>query len=138
MTEKLESEFQELAASGHELAELRSSFLAQLSALARKEYGRNDRAAAALGVHTFTLSRWNVAGRKLAIGERMSGITGRIAASLLAEKLSAAQCLTKFEQSLTLAAVAGAKGNYQAASRRLKVHRHTIRLMVAGKNRRNV
>ncbi|PSH05172.1 MAG: hypothetical protein CXZ00_03170 [Acidobacteria bacterium] len=115
MTQKLESEFQELAASGHELAELRNCFLSQLSALARKEYGRNDRAATALGVHTLTLSRWNVAGRKLALGERIQSIAGRIAASLRTEQLSAAQCLTEFEQGLARAAVAGAKGNYQAA-----------------------
>jgi hypothetical protein len=79
------NDFAELAQSGERATVLESCFAAKLSAVAREEYGNNERAASVLGVHTITLSRWNTAGRGLpcsSLTPEVHGACARLARAL--------------------------------------------------------
>jgi hypothetical protein len=138
MTDKLQSEYRELLASKTPVPLLKECLQAKLAAIARKEYGRNDLVAKALGTHALTISRWTVAGRALTLGEQLQATVHRITQALFDAELHAEtvagemredrpvdRIIAQFEAGLANAAVAAA-GTKQAAAALLGVHRNWV------------
>jgi DNA-binding NtrC family response regulator len=145
--EKLQSEYRELLASKVPMAVLKDCLQAKIVVCAMREFGRNDRAGAALGVCDQTISRWNVANRKLTVDQQLQATLLRVAQSLFHAERAAQQAtpeasangalprmVAAFDTGMTAVAMESTKGNKKAAARLLGVHRNWV-LKNAGSRR---